>query len=88
MKTKVVVAETETVTVTDTDTFGSQLLSKTFDIFIDLFYSTMFFSTVSVYMYKYFIATNNRCKCKQKLDLLQTDDYDCDVTIVLYYVLW
>ena len=34
MKTKVVVTVTETVTVTDTDTFGSQLLSKTFDLFI------------------------------------------------------
>ena len=32
MKTKVVVTLTETVT--DIDTFGSQLLSKTFDIFI------------------------------------------------------
>ena len=34
MKTKVVVTVTVTVTDTDTDTFGSQLLSKTFDIFV------------------------------------------------------
>ena len=34
MKTKVVVTVTETVTVTVT--FGSQLLSKTFDIFLKI----------------------------------------------------
>ena len=34
MKTKVVVTVTETVTIADTDTFGYQLLSKTFEIFL------------------------------------------------------